>query len=190
MTSLKSVKGFSLVELMVVVAIIAIVSLMAIPSYQGFQARARQKESINLLNTYFAAASATRAEFGLFPGNFVQTGFAPVGQLGYRLLVADGTDLGIAVNDNACISTNAACTCAGNCPNFRTWNEAAVGTVGGTVGPFAPGAGACGALGPPAVSDNAFVMVAAGVISTRSARADRVGINQLKQIEICQDGTK
>ena len=48
-------------ELMTVVAIIAILSMIAMPSYQGYKARARQKEGLGMLNTYYMAAAAARA---------------------------------------------------------------------------------------------------------------------------------
>ncbi|MCC6137669.1 MAG: pilin, partial [Bdellovibrionaceae bacterium] len=66
---LKSNKGFSLIELMVVVAIIAILASFAIPQYQSFQSKARQKEGLTMLNSFYVAAKATEAEQGIFPGN-------------------------------------------------------------------------------------------------------------------------
>lgn len=180
-------KGFSLIELMVVVAIIAILSTIAIPSYQNFQAKARQKEGLALLSGYYTAAQATRAEHGLFPGNFVQTGFAPTGQTHFRLSAADGTDIPItgASNDNACIDTSAACNCGGSCGTFKTWVEAPAVATG--IGAAAPVMGGCGAI---ATTNTAFLTTASGIIQSggAAADADTWSMNQLKALVLCNDG--
>lgn len=180
-------RGLSFIELMVVVAIMAILATVAIPSYQGFQAKARQKEGFGLLNTYYSAAHNARAEFGWFPGNFVQTGFQPVGEIGYRLQADDGQDVNIAINDNACTSTAAACDCAGQCSNFRIWTEAPLGTPGASRG-VSPATGACGTLSTPTVTNTTFVVQVGAVISTRSGQPDRYGMDHMKTLVMCSDG--
>ncbi len=186
-------KGFSLIELMVVVAIIAILSTIAIPSYQIFQAKARQKEGFALLGGYFQAAQAARTEYNFFPGNFVGTGFAPVGSLGYRVVTADnGTPLPFGqVQEAACITTaNGVCTT----PNFAEWLECGdAGTTcqagvlaapDNTIGPIAPAAAGV------AAGTNAFQTNAAGVISTKAAAIDEYFINETKSLTMVTDGTK
>ncbi len=192
---LKDSKGFSLIEMMTVVAIIAALTLVAYPSYKTFQAKARQKEGLNLLSGYFSLAIATRTDFGLFPGNLVGTGYAPAGQLTYRMLVDDNPNPlpGETAfnNDDACISTDQACDCGGNCASFRSWNELPVGAAGGPIGPTDPGAGGpCPTLGAIATTDDAFVAGVAGFISTSAALADTYYVNETKTIEMCQDGLK
>lgn len=181
-------KGFSLIELMVVVAIIAILATIAVPSYQGFQAKARQKEGFALLNAYYTSSQATYAELGAYPGNFVASGFSPTGQLGYRLTAVDNmTMAGVfpmyGSNDAACISTDnaVACDCGGGCAMFKTWNELTLG-VAGMYGPSAP------AMAMAAVADQTFTAAASGWIKTNAALADEYTIDQLKNLVMVQDG--
>ena len=190
---------------MAVVGIIGILSMLAIPSYQHFKAKARQKEGFQLLTTYYQAAIATRTEFKVFPGDFVQTGFQPTGQLGYRLRVADGAELrkatmpanqyfiGTNINDDNCIITSDACDCdAMACPNYKTWDElpqGMVGTIGVALNPNAACGGATIA-GAPAVTNTTFTAIAAGWVSVYAALADRYAINQNKVIDMCSDGLK
>ncbi len=183
--------GVSLVELMIAVAIVGILMMIAVPSYQGFQERARQKGGFNQLNAFYSAAQATRSEFGVFPGNLVQTGYQPTGELNYRLRSNDGTDINLPINDNTCWNTDNAnpCDCGGDCPNFKTWREI----------PFSGGAGLgigcvicypCGGVGPLSTTDAAFVVGVSGYVSTRSGLADVYYMNEQKVIENCQDGLK
>ena len=56
---MRSYKGFTLIELMIVVAIIGILAAVAIPAYQDYIARSQASESIQLL----AGAKAPMSEF-------------------------------------------------------------------------------------------------------------------------------
>lgn len=172
-------KGFSLIELMVVVAIIAILASFAIPQYQSFQARARQKEGLTLLNSYYVAAKATEAEHGLFYGNFVATGFNPAGQIHYRVTVLDsGQTPPSGPNLAACVTT-AGLVCGAN---NTAWNEITSGTFA------AAAANNCS----PAISHTAatFTTCAAAVVrSNAGADADTWSVNERKVIEQRNDGT-
>ena len=175
---------------MVVVSIIAILATLAVPSYKSYMARARQKEGLDLFSGYFVSAHSTLAEYGYFPGNFVQTGFSPEGEMGYRLTAADGRDTGILINDNACTVTTAACNCGGACPSFKIWNDSGNGVVGGAIGSIASAGGACGALPATFVGDTAFSIRVSAVISLSAAAQDEFGMDHMKNIVSCTDGVK
>ena len=105
---MKSQKGFSLIELMVVVAIIGILASIAIPNFKRFQIKSKQSTGKALLADYYVKAAAFKLEYGVYAGNFVAHGFKPTGELTYRL---DALDNGFvppapALNDAACITTS------------------------------------------------------------------------------------
>jgi prepilin-type N-terminal cleavage/methylation domain-containing protein len=184
-------KGFTLVELIMVVAIIGILAMIAVPSYQGFVAKARQKEGFALLQAYYMAAHSTRAEFGHFPGNFVQTGFQPVGELWHRLRSNDGRDIPIPINDDACTRTgDSACDCGGQCIGFVTWTEAAPGNSSQRgIGYPDFGWESCAVVpGGPFMSDDSFRVGVAGWIRIGSISPHRSFINERKVMDICSDG--
>ena len=188
-------KGFSMMELLIVVGIISVLSLVAVPTYKGYQAKARRQEGMNLLNTYFASAQAARGEFGFFPGNLVGTDFNPVGELGYRFRAEDNvaSDPNIPLNDNTCINTSPAaaglCECAGACVGWKQWVEKPTGVVGVSLGPTTVII-ACPPLAALSVTDNNFSVRVGGVINTSADTPDRIGMDEVKQIQICQDGTQ
>lgn len=83
-----NVKGFSLVELMVVVAIIGILSAIAIPNFQRFQRKARQSEARTLLGGLYTAMETFKAEWEDYTPEFINIGFAPSGSLRYNVGIA------------------------------------------------------------------------------------------------------
>ena len=62
----RGLKGFTLVELMVVVAIIGILAAVAIPNYQRYQSRARQSEAKVALSSIYTAQQGYTAEWSTF----------------------------------------------------------------------------------------------------------------------------
>ena len=190
MINLKQNKGHSLMEMMVVIGIVGILAFLGVPMFQGYQAKARQKEGFALMTGYYAAAQQTFANFDRYPGNFVSTAFNPHGQLMYRLVAANGNPIGVQDEDPDCVSTEDACTCGGGgCIEYiRAWEEIDPATNGG-IGPETV-ADFCGALGPFAVTETTFSIRIAARINNRSANVDRYGINENKLIEACSDGLK
>lgn len=176
-------KGFSLIELMVVVAIIAVLASFAIPQYQSFQAKARQKEGLTLLNSFYVAAKATEAEQGIIPGNLVGTGFNPSGRLHYRVSAAAGGQSLAQVQANGWTGPyNATCiNTINNCGGYGDWNEI-------TGGSFS--AQAVNNCTPAANSNNGTFMtcVSAAIKGNAGTDVDTWSVNQLKVILNNNDG--
>ena len=76
-------KGFSLIELMVVVVIIGILATVGIPQYQKFQAKVKRSEARSLLGSMYTAQKAFYAEWRQYYGDFNAVGYALEGDLSY-----------------------------------------------------------------------------------------------------------
>ncbi len=68
-------KGFTLIELMVVIAIIGIVVSVAIPTYQNYMIRARVSEGLNLAIGAKLAVVETTISNNALPENQRETGY-------------------------------------------------------------------------------------------------------------------
>ena len=82
---LRSQKGFTLIELMIVVAIIGILAAIAIPNFLAYQAKSKQSEAKVALGAIFTSAVAYSSEVN--PSTFDPAAAVPVGNissLGYR----------------------------------------------------------------------------------------------------------
>lgn len=90
--NLKTSKGFTIVELLIVIVVIAILAAISIVAYTGIQDRARNSASLELANQVAGKARALHAITGSYPANVA--GFtnseAPEAALGGANVV-DGT---------------------------------------------------------------------------------------------------
>jgi type IV pilus assembly protein PilA len=82
LSKLRSKKGFTLIELMIVVAIIGILAAIAIPNFLKFQAKSKQSEAKTNLGGIFTAETAFYGDNNYY-GNFSQIAWAPVGTAKY-----------------------------------------------------------------------------------------------------------
>lgn len=76
---IRTQKGFSLVELMVVVGIIGLLAAIAVPQFAKFQARARQSEAKALLSTIFTAEKTFFSEWNGYTASMSNAGAGMTG---------------------------------------------------------------------------------------------------------------
>ncbi|HUL55523.1 MAG TPA: pilin [Usitatibacter sp.] len=75
----RAMKGFTLIELMIVVAIIGILAAIAIPAYQDYTIRSKVTEMINSAGVCKTSVAEYYQSLGAFPGNATQAGCSDVG---------------------------------------------------------------------------------------------------------------
>jgi prepilin-type N-terminal cleavage/methylation domain-containing protein len=70
----KSIKGFTLIELMIVIAIVAILVTLAVPAYQNFTIRAKVAECVSNSAPVKTSISEFKQTMGVFPANMDEAG--------------------------------------------------------------------------------------------------------------------
>jgi type IV pilus assembly protein PilA len=89
--SIRSERGFTLIELMIVVAIIGILSAIGVPAYLSYAARAQVMEGLNLSGGWKVAIVEYYNEYGSWPSQSDLNGTSPsVGVYASNVTVTTG----------------------------------------------------------------------------------------------------
>jgi type IV pilus assembly protein PilA len=129
---MKNMKGFTLIELMIVIAILGILLAIAIPAYSDYTIRARISEGLNVAAAAKTAVSESRLSTGIMPADEDAAGISATIQSTYvnGLTVVDGLITIEYRNIDAAVNTNT----IELAPTFLTstvrWD-----CTGGSVGP-------------------------------------------------------
>jgi type IV pilus assembly protein PilA len=106
----KLVRGFTLIELMIVVAIIGILAAIAIPNFIKFQARSKQSECKSNLKAVFTAERSYFQEKDNYSSCIRKFGFAPERGNRYHYKV----NKTLLTNEAGCTTTEARADAAGS----------------------------------------------------------------------------
>ncbi len=188
----KSQRGFSLVELMVVVAIIGVLASIAVPSINKYLAKARQSEAKTNLSSIYTSEKAFYAEYTAYHTMFGAIGYSPEGKLRYNVgFSAAGTpDAGTGNGYN-----NPPTTAPGNQTNSYAYCNTSVGNAIGAFSNNSPCTLLNGAtnVAPPSLpttvlDGTTFRAAAISVIHTSMPAGDVWTIDQNKDLRNATPG--
>jgi len=173
LSMLKSKKGFTLIELMIVVAIIGILAAIAIPNFLKFQAKSKQSEAKSNLGAIFTGQTSYFGEQNTY-GNFSQINWSPSGTPRYRYVLGAWGN----VDNTLRVGSTVTITAPGWAGNLNSVKEAdGTAMSPGPQTPFIDN-----------TTGTTFTAGAGGIVST-SGVTDGWSINQKRQLVWTADGT-
>jgi type IV pilus assembly protein PilA len=180
LSTLRSKKGFTLIELMIVVAIIGILAAIAIPNFLKFQAKSKTSEAKGNLKAIYVAEAAYFGENNRY-GDFSMINWVPVGKkLFYAYSLVGAPPAGPATVPNAYNSTITTFTSTLGYSGNPGWLiPAGTPGAGGTATPGVTAAG---------VTPQAFTAGAAGNVSTGVTNPDCWVVNDGNILANTQSG--
>ncbi len=131
----KMMKGFTLIELMIVVAIIGILAAIAIPNFIKFQARSKQSEAKSNLKAMFTAEKSFFQEKDRYSNLTGEVGFSPERNNRYNYYLSGTT--GTSENRSAIAPTTVPATDTGiSADAYKNYavTAAVASFCGGTLG--------------------------------------------------------
>jgi prepilin-type N-terminal cleavage/methylation domain-containing protein len=132
--SVGNVKGFTLVELLIVVAIIGVLASQGVPAYRRMIQKSKKGEAQNFLASISSGESAFFAEYGSYGNNIARMGVAVDGYQdanGLNYTYSAGVDVPAgcaAVGAAAIVPTALTVSAIANNPNYVTVLPGGVGT--------------------------------------------------------------
>lgn len=175
---LRSQGGFTLVELMVVVAIIGVLSAIAVPNFKKYQAKSKTSEAKLQLSAAYTAQQSFYSDYDAYGGCLQYMGFNPTNEVAQRIyaLGFGSSTTAHTTAHQTLLNDNGAATCTTNdifAAGKKTGTAAALTTFTSTEG------------GTTAVTENAFLMAAVGIVDLNfatAATASAFTINQNKKL--------
>ncbi len=119
-------RGFTLIELMIVISIMGVLTAVAVPNYVRYVNKSKQNEAKVNLESLYAAEKSFYFNHLFYSPRFDAVGFKPAGSLNYHTGFAADSNSGFGTA--GCIDTSLG-TCTGS-----VWTEALPAQVAGTIG--------------------------------------------------------